>query len=232
MLGFIGFIVAAVAIGAFAVTAYDAYGELDSGRRNAFSAAFYLLSMAMLVWAGVSVGNDVRVTRTLMLASDVIVAVATGYMAYILLADRWQPWFAGPFAVIGAGLIALRAYVYVPQAFVSDGLLYFNLAPGPQAVIVGLFALVWLPAEVVVARRALSPQRLPGLQHGVVAVFLSLVITLAFLLSTQRASGITSSFVAIIVLFLAAVAMNVFIACVGNNTKRSAPHAVKSVRGK
>ena len=169
MLGVLGFSFAAMAVSAFAYTVEWAYPGVPAHRRTAFSTAFWLLAMDMLLWALVAAFANHPATPALMLASDALLALATGYMAYVLLADDWHVWYVLPIATLGAIMLGLRATVFMPETYVQSGLLHFNLQPSVRNAILGVLVAVWLPAVLEVARQIGDSLGVQGLQQGLEA---------------------------------------------------------------
>jgi hypothetical protein len=225
MLAVIGFVSAALCVAAFAATASRAFIGVEPRLLTAFATAFYLLATDMLLWAGAAVIGIPIGTEPLIFASDIVLALATGYMTYVLFAEGWNGLTVSLVALAAAVLLAMRAFLYPPQAQVQDGLLYFNLQPQVRFVVLGALMLVWLPAVIKLARQASNDRALPGLQNGFVSIFLSLVLVTAFFLTTRQSAMVIASFVSIVVLFAAATTVNLLVINLHNATR--VPSAAK-----
>jgi len=210
MTGKVGFILGALFIASFAITATRAYSTVPTRKLQLFSSAFGLLAMAMLVWAFAIICNNPASTKELILASDSLLIFATGCMIQLLL-NRSEVWLTALLGLAGSLLLGLRAYDYVPTAFVHDGLLYFNLSTSVRAIIIGAFLLFWLPAVVTVASYAAKDKSLPGIQNILSVSFMALIVVTALFVAARRSYIIISLFAIIAALFLAMTLVNIII---------------------
>jgi hypothetical protein len=210
MTGIAGFILGALFIASFAVTASKAYATVPPRKLQLFSAAFGCLAAAMLLWALTVIVNTPQGIRVLMLASDCLLLLGTGCMVQLLV-NRSEVWFTTCLGLIGSLLVGLRAFVYPTTAFVQGGLLYFNLSKSVQAVIIGALLLLWIPAVIVVASYTAKDKSLPSIQNILTASFLALVVVTALFLSAHRSAAVIGFFAIIAALFLAMTVANVTI---------------------
>lgn len=210
MTGIIGFIIGALCIASFSVTAARTYITVPPRKLQLFTSAFGLLAAAMLVWAFTIIFNSPQSTKELILASDTLLVLATGCMI-LLLFSRTEVWLTALLGLAGSLLIGLRAFAYTPTAFVHNGLLYFNLSSSVRAVIVGSFLLFWLPAVVTVASYTAKDKSLPGIQNILSISFMALIVVTALFVAAHRSIAIIGLFVIIAALFLAMTVVNVII---------------------
>jgi hypothetical protein len=210
MTGIVGFIVGALFIASFSITAARAYPTVPVRKLQLFTSAFGLLAIAMLVWALAIIFNNPQSTKELILASDGLLIFATGCMIQLLV-GRGEIWLTALLGLVGSLLIGLRAYAYTPAAFVHDGLLYFNLSTSVRAVIIGAFLLFWLPAVIMVASYAAKDKSLPGIQNILSVSFMALIVVTALFVAARRSYVIISLFAIIAALFSAMTLVNIII---------------------
>lgn len=209
MLGTIGFVTAGVIIALFAYTSNHAYKTIPFSIRTPFVAAYGLLAAAMFVWALVVASNDIDTVIPLMLVSDILLLLATAANIAILtpFARRW--WMITLLGAVIALLTVLRAYDYQPEAYVLDGLLYFNVSQAFLTILVGTLVATWLPAAAIIATQATAPKVLLPLRKPLVFYFISLVLITAAFLTAHRPEMIVGLFFLVGLFFALATATNV-----------------------
>ncbi len=210
MIGTIGFIVGALSIAAFAVTARKAYSDTPPRKLNLFCTAFGLLSASLLLWATALLMHQDVATRMLMIATDCLLVLATGSMALVLLDRPSIPLQVG-LGVAGSMAIMLRAVAYPSTAYIRDGLLFFDLTQPVRLVIIGMFLICWLPAVIVVASYIANTPRLRSLQNLFTALFILLIAVTALFVSAQRQTVIIGLFVGITTLFVSMTCINILV---------------------
>jgi hypothetical protein len=210
MTGTLGFIIGALTIGSFAVTARHAYKTVDPTKLRLFVTAFLLFALAMVIWSLATTRPDYYDIQPILFASDVLLVIGTACMAFILL-DGIRIVTAVLVSLIGALLLATRMGAYPPIGYVHDGLLYFNLVGGVRTVTVLAFGLIWLPAMLSVAGSLSRDRIFSGLGRALSSCFMALVLATAFFLSARRPSMIIIQFAFIAFLFLAMTVVNVLL---------------------
>lgn len=228
MLGVIGFGLAAIVIFTFAWTSLRVYTSVSPYRRQAFAVAFCLLAAAMALWALAVAANDPLVTARMMLAADSLVIAGTAAMIMVVI-GRTSLAAIALIGLIGALLLSYRVYVEPSTAYVQQGLLFFNLEGNSRLVVVGIFALVWLPIAMYFAGQAARDPLLAKRRLSFQLYFVALVAVFGIFVKARRPAAIIGLFVIIIVLFLAAILFN--LALQAAQRKVSGPrHATKPAR--
>lgn len=225
MLGVIGFTAAAIVITSFVWSASRAYIGVDTFRFSFFKLAFGLLAAAMLVWAVVVLRNDTLVTKELMLAADALLLAAT--ICMVVVATGPLPIYLYTlFGVASALLLGYRAYMETSAAYVQDGLLYFNLEGASRFVVVGIFALIWLPAAMFFASKiARSDPLLRRRQLTLQLYFVALVAVFGVFAKARRPEAIIWLFVMIVALFLVMASFNLALVGAHKKVQRRAQRA-------
>ncbi len=228
MIGVLGFLLAAVVIAAFVWSSQRTYTMVDPFRLKAFNIAFALLALAMAVWGLVVALDDATMTRNLMLMSDVLLLVSTACMV-IVVVRKFSTLFLTSLAGVVSGLVAYRAYSMPSTAYVSDGLLYFNLQGSSRLFIVGLFAFVWLPAAMIIAGQIANIRILANRRLVLQAYFILLVALLAMFSKARRSEAIIALFGAIVLVFVILLVFNLSLtkAQAAQTAKRSKGHAAE-----
>lgn len=211
MLGAIGFLIAALVIAGYAVSSSLVYTLAPPRQRYSFALAYTLLAIAMLFWMVAVASGGGSSLPGFILASDVVLIGATLAMINVKY-DLLAQWWLLALLIAGAALLtALRAYIYPPTAFVSDGLLYFNLPPVVLAVFLTTFTLIWLPASAQVVRQVMSLDGLRWLQNLTAHVFTAIIIVTGLFLSARRPVMVILLFIVLVSMFAGLLAFNLWL---------------------
>ncbi|MDB5166514.1 MAG: hypothetical protein JWM37_586 [Candidatus Saccharibacteria bacterium] len=222
MIGLIGFILAALSIGAFGASVNGAFPAASPSARYHFSLALYLLAAAMVLWGVTVAVNDPSVTDMLFIATDILMATAT--LVLIRTVFYGGRLVITVLATFVAVLVAYRATTVPTTAFIEDGLLHFNLQDGLRTTLLGTLLLVWLPIMLTLARRFGAVSRFEWVTPVLTLQYSLLVFATAMFMSARRPWVIVSLFGMMIVLFV--------VATVFNRSLSQIPAAVPQKKGK
>ena len=128
-----------------------------------------------------------------------------------IIIDITRPLTTSLLAILLATFVALRIYVYKPEAFLSDGLLHFNLQGYPQIVLIGVILGIWFPAIMIVSGRVARAFHVPGLKGLMLFAYGSLALATAVFFSARTSVMIIASFVVIEVIFAALSVLNILL---------------------
>jgi len=201
MLGFIGFTIAALIIGFFAISFYRSFTALNEHQRGAFSAAFLLLSAAFFIWGFAPLINDADTTKLLVLAGDGLLLVGSG----LLVLAQFKKLYLIPvivLAIAGAVLLGLRAYIFEPAATVSDGLLHFNLEGEARVTLLAILTFVWVPLGARITQLAVQAKGVPQFSGIVTLIFVASLVCAALFLGARQNVTVIASFAALALSFL------------------------------
>lgn len=209
MLGIIGFLALGILAILYAYTFSINFKLVPVREKRLFASAFGLLGMCAFIWMGTFFVNESFVNELVYL-TDVLLVIATGCMLAIFV-DISRPIIFTLVTTLGATLLALRAYAVPSEAYISNGILNFNL---PREVAFGfglLFLIIWLPANIKIVEMALRNSTLRIYKNSVHVLFISNVLMACLFLSAQREIMIIITFVSITVLFLLLSISNILI---------------------
>lgn len=218
MLGLIGFLTLAFVIGIYVYTCHVNYTLVPLRERRLFVSAYGLLGISALIWAATFFVAKASVSP-LVFASDVLLVVATGCILGVIF-DIARPRTIALLALAGAGLLTIRGFVVPPNAYVKDGLLFFNLSEA-EALVIGLtFLIAWLPPTIKVVYLALRSPRLLQFRSLVSFIFISVVLMTGFFLTARRPAMVMISFISIILLFAVLAGLNVTLKNIDKTNKK------------
>lgn len=208
MLAVIGFTLTGLIVLAFAAT-FDRYiiqpHKLGIWQ---FSAAYYCLACALLLWGMASSVNDPRFLQFSVMAGNGLLLMATGLLASLVIPRKYLQDLAVIGSLIGALLLSARAIYFLPEPAMRDGILLFNTQVPVQIAISAAFALIWLPVNVRIAEMVTSVAKQPSMQQLYVSLYVAATITALLFLSARRFIVIVLSFAMIGLLFLLLTASN------------------------
>lgn len=228
MLGVIGFVVAAAAIGTFVWSVKAAYSRLDSQTTHLFTTAFSILALVMVVCGLAVMPNLDSDIRPFILAVDVMLLAATACLLGILL-DLRSPILLSMLAAIMGLIIAARVFLFPTEAYVEDGILYFNLTGVARTALTAIILGVWLPATIVVARRAARTVAVAGLGNVLASAYFLLAAITAIFFATARREVIIATFVVLTITFIGLSAINVQVSRLGKlAVRKETKHAKRS----
>ena len=224
MIATVGFVVASIAIAVFAYSFARVFPESKTNYGRAFVVGFVFLSVAMLVC-----GIGTFSTTPLQLQVAVFIADALLIFATCCAAYAWHPTshqgVAVGVGVLIAAMLAARAFVEPPTAYLGDGILYFNTEGVSRMVLLGTIALIWLPAVLAVISRIVAPLQL-GLTGTLLKYNYALLVMMTVVFFAARQSRvIVISFAAMIALFFMMAGINYYIGHLRAANRRRVHHA-------
>ncbi|RYX79005.1 hypothetical protein EON76_04835 [bacterium] len=206
MLETIGFLLLAVAVGAYAYTSAHSYHLVPSRHRQLFTSAYSILSLTAIVWL-IALAAPASATSGLVFMSDVMLIAATVCILGTVL-DLARPFLLSVITVIAAGILTFRAFVAPPNAYVSEGLLNFNLTQIESLVIGLIFLAVWLPATVKVVYAAFNTPHMLPLRGLIAFACIGTVLMTSFFISARRPIITIISLFSIVLFFGVLTAIN------------------------
>ncbi len=222
ILGFIGFVILAIVIGLYAYSSSRQYSNVPVHILKPFVSSFSLLAAASLCWAATFFVNN-QAIQTLVLVADGLLLVATGCMISVMT-NGLKPLILTSISMAGSALLVVRSTLIESTAYVSDGILFFDLSR-TLAVGIGLgFLLVWLPAITKVVSIQTTQPKLSSLRMPMLFLFTSTILMTSFFLSAQRPVMIVATFMSVIVLFALLLLVNSLFAKLNTTHKRKVKH--------
>jgi len=226
MLGFIGFLIAAVIISFFAVSFYTSFKDLNLRQRQLFTAAFLLLGLALLTWGVAPLVNMPEVTSPLVFAGDVLLVAGT---CFLVAAQSRIPrvWLTVVLATFAAVVLTARAYYFEPTAFVENGLLHFNLEGAPRYLVVAMLAFVWMPLGARITQLAVRSKGVPQFSGVVALVYVTSLLSAAMFIGARQQAAIIGTFAVLCFTFLILAIIPLLITKYTRITRKGKAHAGK-----
>lgn len=201
MLGFIGFLIAAIIIGWFAVSFYRSFAELAFRQRTYFTVAFMLLGVALLVWGMAPLLDDAESTAMIVFIGDVLLLIGTGFLLEAQF-SRFSLLSVIVMSLAGSALIGARAFIFEPAATVQNGILHFNLEGEPRIMLLALLAFIWVPLGTRITQLAVQSKGLVQFGGVIALAFIISLVCAAVFIGARQEVMIIASFTALAFSFL------------------------------
>ncbi|HMS93180.1 MAG TPA: hypothetical protein PKD28_02210 [Candidatus Saccharibacteria bacterium] len=201
MVGFIGFLIAAIIIGWFAVSFYRSFNELAFRQRAYFSVAFLMLAAALFVWGIAPLLNNEATTPFIVFVGDVLLLIGSGFLLEAQF-KRFSAISIVAMSLIGAIIIGMRAFIYEPAAFVQNGILHFNLEGEPRILILALLAFLWMPLGTRITQLAVQSKGLNQFSGVIAVAFIVSLVCAAVFIGARQDLMVIASFAALAFSFL------------------------------
>ena len=148
MWGVIGFGFAALVFAFFAFTVQkELIKKSEHFNSKHFAIGMYIAAGACLLWAIAALLNSSSALSASIIVGDVLLVAATLYIlnAWISDENRWP-------AIVGVGLVGIffvlaRIFIFTPNAYMRDGLLFLNTPRLLAALLVVMFFSIWFIAN-------------------------------------------------------------------------------------
>lgn len=211
MLAVWGFILTGICFAIFAYTFNSLVVNKTNLKLNSFSYAYYCLALALLTWGVASAIGGEELLRNSVIIGNGFLLLGTLFMVDLLLSskNRYWLWFA-ELAVIG--LLIIRAAYFSPAPYMKDGILIFNTQTIVAIVLAGIFALVWLPVNLRVAKLITHKVGQDSITSMYSAIYVAATIASLIFLAARRTITVVLSFTAIGICFAMLIRSNMLIA--------------------
>ncbi len=206
MLAIAAFLTASVI---FAVFSFSTKGIIGPKRGffNKFSLAYYMLSLAFLIFGIAAIVNDKNFLDYSVLAGDFVIYMATG----VMLAHVWPKktmLILGISVILSVFLLVIRYKYYYPVPALYGGILYFNTQILFKIIISGMLLLVWLPSSLIYSRLAASYIKSDDSYNIYLGLFSTLTLSSIFFLSSRTKESVITTFAILMVSALALLSIN------------------------
>lgn len=211
MLATLGFTATGICFGIFAFTFSRLVINRTDLKLNQFSYAYYSLALALLTWGvAAAIGGDDLLRRSVLVGNGFLL-LGTLFMLDVWLGKKNRLWI-WPAALVSIALLYVRASQYSPTPFMRDGILIFNTQTIVAIVLAGVFALVWLPVNIKVAKLVTHKVGQESVTSMYSAVYVAATIAALIFLAARRTITIVLSFAAIGICFAMLIRSNMLIA--------------------
>jgi hypothetical protein len=210
MLAELGFLVTGVCFAAFAVTFWTFVLNKTKLELHQFSYAYFSLALALLTWGiAVSIGGDTLLKNSV-LVGDLFLMCGTLFMLDILLSVRNQLWLLAA-AVLSLWLLHIRAVSYPPHPEMHSGILLFNTQKPVAIVLSAIFLLVWLPANLKVAKLVTHKIKQDSISNLYSYIYIAATVSALIFIASRRTITVAISFAALGICFLMLLSSNLLV---------------------
>jgi hypothetical protein len=211
MLATWGFISTGIFFAIFALTFRGIVLKYTPLRLNSFTYAYAALAAAFVLWGVAAAINDPGFLATSVLIGNGLILLGTICMIDLVLPPSRRT--AG-LALAGATAVALfaaRAYAYVPEPVMRDGILIFQTQAPVAAVLGLLFLCVWLPVNIRVARQVTHAIKQDTISQIYSYMYMTATVAALVFLGSRRPTAVVLSFVAITICFALLIGSNILV---------------------
>ncbi|HWB39446.1 MAG TPA: hypothetical protein VG604_04405 [Candidatus Saccharimonadales bacterium] len=222
MLAAIGFIITGGLVTAFAETFERIVARPHKLNLWQFSAAYYALGLALMVWGIASLTNTSQILQFSVYVGDALLLAGSVLLLSLVTPSKYYQKVLLIEVFVALVLLATRATYYQPEPAMKDGILLFNTQWPVAAVLGAAFTLIWLPVNVRVAQIVTAATKLKGVGQLYVSLYVGAVLAALFFLSSKRFAAVVLSFMTIGVVFALLVASNFVTAAASAPAKKKA----------
>lgn len=211
MLATLGFTITGICFGIFAYTFNSLVIRKTDLKLSQFSYAYYSLGLALLNWGIASaIGGDDLLSRSVIVGNGFLL-LGTLFMLDVWLGKKNRVWLWIS-AVIAVVLLYIRASHYSPTPYMRGGILIFNTQTMVALTLAAIFAVIWLPVNLRVAKLVTHKIGQDSITSMYSAVYVAATIAALIFLAARRTFTVVLSFIAIGVCFLMLIRSNMLIA--------------------
>jgi len=210
MLATLGFTITGVCFGIFAYTFSHLVISKTDLKLNQFSYAYYSLGLALLTWGiAATIGGDDLLRRSVLVGNGFLF-VGTLFMLDIWLGKKNRNWLYLA-ALVAVALLYVRATYYSPTPYMRGGILIFNTQTVVAAILAGIFAFIWLPVNLKVAKLVTSAIGQEVIAQMYSAIYVTATAAVLVFLAARRTVTVVLSFIAIGICFLMLIRSNILV---------------------
>ena len=212
MLATIGFITAGLCFWAFAYTFDSLVAHKAKLKLSQFSYAYYSLGLALFTWGMAAAVNKPDFLKHAVLVGDGYLLLGTVFMLDIWFGKKnRRPWL-GLAVLLAAALLYVRAVHFPPAPYMHNGILIFNTQRVVAAVLGLIFAGIWLPVSLRVAKLVTHKIGQDSITQTYSGIYVAATASALFFLIVRRTATVILSFVALGICFALLVFSNVLVA--------------------
>jgi hypothetical protein len=191
----IGFLIVGILFVAYAYTFYVlAEKKLPAFLKN-YAYAYFALAVAFLFWsfaafsgsflsASVLVGDILLLLGSLFLVSVIFKANKSIKIIAIVVG-----------VILSAVFVYMRLYYFPPTPFISNGILIFNTQKIIAEILGFVFAFVWLPANLFVAKEVSKKMEIQGMFSIYSFIYIISTVSAILFISVSTTKMVIASFV-------------------------------------
>lgn len=201
-LAFIGFFIAGVIFAVYAYTFQSITEKKFPTYVKNYAFAYYSLAFAFLVWAFASLNTDLLPLSVIL--GNALLLVGSLYLLTVLFHEHHTV----KYAVLAWGLIFSVTFLYArltyfaPDPFLREGVLVFNTQQPIAIILILLFLLIWLPANLKIAREVTAPMKIEGMPFVYAFLYALSTVAAIFFITFKTVPMVVASFVVLNVCFV------------------------------
>lgn len=165
-LAFIGFAVVGVVFAIYASTFYSLAGKRLPVFLRSYSFAYFSLALAFLIWAFASLNNEFL--KNSVIIGDSLLLLGSIFLLNVLFNQNKniKIFSIAVGIVLSLIFVWLRINYYQPMPFIENGILVFNTQTMIAVVLNLIFILIWLPANLVAAKKVTANISIEGMTYA------------------------------------------------------------------
>ena len=207
-LAFIGFSVAGVIFAVYAYTFYSLAGaKLPVFLKN-YAFAYFSLALAFLIWAFAALNNSFLVNSVII--GNILLLLGSIFLLKVLFNNSKNTKILSIFLGVILSLIFLwvRINYYQPTPFMLNGILIFNTQRIVAEILGLIFAFVWLPANLLVAKKVSATTGIQGMSFVYSFIYILSTVSAILFISVSTVSMVIASFVTLSLCFVMLIYSN------------------------
>jgi hypothetical protein len=201
MLAAFGFITTGLIVATFADTFAMYVAKPYNLNLWRFSAAYYCIAMALLVWGIVSVSHSHDLLQFAVLLGDALLLAATVLFISLAAPAKYNGEITLVTAFIALALLCQRAIFFPSHAAIQNGVLLFHSQRPVEIGVAVILTLIWLPINVRVGRVVGETIKQPGITNIYTTIYGGAVFAAIIFVSAHRTKTVVLSFFGVALMF-------------------------------
>lgn len=211
MLAFLGFGITSLLFIAHAYTFQRYSSPKSKVNLDSFAYAYCALGLAFLFWAVASLLGSPTALKEAVIMGNGLILLGTIFMINIWLKDSNRLAVLSIASLTACALLWYRISNLTPAPYLSEGILFFNSQNSVQIVLAAIFAGIWLPTNIKVARLVTSGLHDELLTKMYTQIYMAATFSAVIFLAAQRVITLVISFSAIGVCLALLIRSNILI---------------------
>lgn len=210
-LAFIGFFVTGAAFTAYAYTFYNlAEKSLPVYLKN-YSFAYFSLALSFFIWSiAVLVPSFLENS---VIIGNALILLGSLFLLNILLNKNKKVLFISIiiWLIFSFLFIWFRIIYFFPTPYLDNGVLVFNTQTIITIILNLIFALVWLPANIIAAKKVTADIKIEGITYAYTFIYIVSTLAAILFLTFKTVPMIIFSFITLSICFIMLLYSNIVI---------------------
>jgi len=217
MLATLGFITTGICFGIFAYTFNTLVVSKAKLKLSQFSYAYYSLGLGLLTWGIAAAIGGSDTLRLSVIIGNGFLLLGTLFMLDVWIPKKHKVWLWAA-SLVAIALLYVRAVYYSPTPYMRDGILIFNTQTIVAIAIGLIFALIWLPVNLRVAKMITHKIKQDNINTIYSGIYAAVTVAALIFLAARRTIVVILSFSAIIICFVMLIWSNILVAKITEKT--------------